>query len=176
MLAASSDAAPAVAAAKTALEWLFATTRDDREIVRGVAAHCVLPVDHVRWPTGVEQDVLTEQVAVEQRARLVGGKVLGCPCARIVHLDRVETVEGGECGQGVVRARRRAGNDVGDAPAGDGVDRRGDLGDDHPRPDRALSSGTQVELDAANEVADQCEAVTVRERADHLGQPSRKCL
>ncbi len=87
---------------------------------------------------------------------LLGRQVGRGPRAGGAGLGPVEAVEGGgQRGERGGAAGRRAGHEIGELAGVDGVKRGGDLADVVPRPDRALTAGAEVELDAADEALDQ---------------------
>ena len=79
------------------LERVLDAARHDRDVVRGVAASRVLPVDHGRRRVGSEQDVLAEQVAVQKHAGPGGRQVRLGPGAGAADLGAVQSVENAQC-------------------------------------------------------------------------------
>jgi hypothetical protein len=54
-------------------------SRNDGQVVGGVPAPSVLPLDEAGWVSWGEEDVLSEEVAVDENARFVGREMSACP-------------------------------------------------------------------------------------------------
>ncbi len=139
------------------LEGTLNTPRDDSQIVCRIPNRAVLPIDEGWRVTRCQKDVLTQQIAVNQRRSATGWFAACRPSDGASDVWMVATsLEGGDLMKREVLAARERGHSTVEGFQWHLVDCRRKLAHDLPRADARLPASPQVQLHAGHESANRC--------------------
>jgi hypothetical protein len=146
------------------------------------ASRKLLPVDEARRMSGSEEDVLSEEVAMQEDARRGRREMVARPRQARSSFGRVELVEHEKRLLGVSPPHLVAGKQAGEGRDVERMNGGRELG--HPGADTGLPAGVQVQLDPGQELADEDEPALVvgphtqdardSQRQAELGEPSEQ--